>query len=63
MHQNNINKIKCIKITLINNMYQNNINKNKITCTKTTLIKQNNMHPNNISKISFKNNRSNGIFS
>ena len=39
MHQKNINKRRFIKITLINNMYQNNINKNKITCTKTTLIK------------------------
>ena len=38
MHQNNINKITCIKITLTKiNTHQKSIN--KITCTNMTLVK------------------------
>ena len=43
MHQNNINKITCTKITLIKKHYQNNINKktliDKIAFTKMAFVK------------------------
>ena len=43
MHQNNINKITCTKITLIKKHYQNSINKktliDKIASTKMVFVK------------------------